>query len=235
MNRNYEIPRTALSATEFAARTDIAHAGNCRGNADVFQRIAISGVTLENKNITRCEFQYSSFTDVTFSGVNFEGAEFDFAVFERVQFISCNLNRSSFDFSQMTGVTFQNCNLTSSSFDFASGKISIENSILQGTEFHHTAAALQLNGCSGERVELNFCPALHIRAENCDFHRGCFVDSTFFGTMARCIFTDADFYGSNGENLEFEECSMREINTEDSTGILIKNGDEDDDFDLDFD
>lgn len=232
---NCEIPRTILTTNEFIAKTDIAHAGNCRGNSDDFQRIAVSNVSLENKKLNRGEFHFSSFTDVTFTGINFDGSEFEFAQLERVTFKNCDLSSCEFDFAQMNDIVFVNCKLTNSSFDFVSGNISFSGCILQGAEFHHTMATLELKECSGERLEMNYSPALDIHAENCDFHRAEFTDSVFSGTMKQCCFTDAYFCGSNGESLKFDECIMRDINSANSTGIIIKDNDDLDDFDdLDF-
>ena len=228
------IARTVLTDGEFNRKVELSSGGNRRGSEDNFQNMEISDILIENKTLSRTEFDFSAMKNCTFSGVNFEGTEFKFCDLDNVTFYRCNLHRSGFDFASMTNVKFVSCQLDSSSFDFASGNASFEMCKIHGVEFHHAGGAFTFNSCSGEAAEFNFCPAFTIYAENCDFHRAYFLDGKITGEMKNCIFTDADFYGLDATELAFVDCRMREINIGGSVGINIADEKDDDDFDFDI-
>lgn len=235
MNTSATITRNLKTAAEFINQANIAHAGNFRGDSDNFSNIEISGLTLENKNISRAEFNFSKITDAVFCGMNFEGSEFKFTELVNVKFIRCKLERASFEFAAMENVRFEQSILFNSSFDFANGNAAFINCELEGAEFHHAPLKLDIANCSGEQAEFNYCPDLQITAENCDFHRVEFCDSVINGTLKGCILTDADFSGSNGANAVFDECRMRDINTSGAIGINADKDEDEDDDDFDFD
>ena len=225
--------RIPMTQELFASRIEAAHAGNFRGNTDNFQNIEIADVTLENRTLTGAEFNFAKLTDVRLSGVNLGGAEFHFAELRNVTFTDCNLGRVGFDFAAMENVTFNRCLLNSSTFDYASGNAVFTDCTVEGAEFHHSGLAVTMTRCSGGHIEICYCPELTLNAEDCDFHRGGFMDSTLRGSMKKCVFTDADFAGSDGRELAFAECGLRDVNTCGALGIS-KADDEDDDDDLDF-
>lgn len=226
--------RTVLAEHEFAEKVDLVNASeNCVEAGVRFFNIEISDVTLENKSMIRADLSYSKFSNVTFREINFEGAEFNFTELSNVHFFRCKLRRGGFDYSVMKNVTFEECWLDSCSFDFAEGGVLFNHCKTHGMELHHTLAEITLTNCAGEAIEINYCPALVIHAENCDFHRGGFMDGTFSGRMEKCILSDADFIGSDCTQLVFKDCKMRDVGVAGSTGINIV-ADNDEDFDFDF-
>ena len=224
------ITRNILSAEEFIKKADLAGLCNfqnsSRDNDVKFFNIEISDFSVENKSIRRSDFSFSKISNVRFDGIDFEGSEFNFTELTNVTFFRCKLRRSGFDFSNMKNVIFEDSWLNTSSFGYASGDITYIRCKVHGMELHHTLAHLTFEQCSGEAMQANYCPNLSICATNCDFHRAEFVDSTFVGTMADSVFTDADFYGSDCRSLKFYNCKMRELNIQGSVGISISDNDD---------
>lgn len=233
VTRSLEIPRVAMTAGEFLARTNQVSANNMRGSEEIFHNVELADLTLENKSLANSEFNYSKLSNITFRGVNFQRAEFIFTELSNVTFERCKLENCKFDYSAMTHVRFEQCIMDYDTFDFACGDAVFASDQLSGAEFHHTFLAITMADCEADRVEINYCPALTIHAENCDFHRGEFTDGIFRGAMKKCIFTDADFSGSNAAGLTFSECGMRSIDTSSATGIDPAM-DDDDEFELDL-
>ena len=227
---NSVITRNILSAEEFIKKADLAGLCNfqnsSRDNDVKFFNIEISDFAVENKSIRRADFSFSKISNVRFEGIDFEGSEFNYAELTNIIFSRCKLRRSGFDFSNMKNVIFEDCWLDTSSFDYASGDITYIRCKVHGMELHHTLAHLTFEQCSGEAMQANYCQNLSISAKNSDFHRAEFVDSVFLGEMENCIFTDADFYGSDCTELCFKKCKMRELNIQGSVGISISDNDD---------
>ena len=236
MNKNNTVVRNILSAEEFIEKADLAGLCNfqnsSRDNDVKFFNIEISDFAVENKSIRRADFSFSKISNVRFEGIDFEGSKFNYTELTNVIFSRCKLCLSGFDFSNMKNVRAEDCWLDTSSFDYASGDITYIRCKVHGMELHHTLAALTFQECAGEAMQANFCPNLSICATNCDFHRAEFIDSTFVGTMADSVFTDADFYGSDCRSLKFYNCKMRELNMAGSVGIEIAGDSADEDFDF---
>ena len=230
MNKN-AVVRNVLTQEEFIKRADLA--GECdfqnssRCNDVNFFNVEIADIVLENKSIRRADFSFSKMKNMIFSGIDFEGSEFNFTELDNVTFRRCKLRLSGFDFAVLRNVHFEHCWMDTSSFDNASGDVFYSLCKVHGIELHHTLADLTFKQCSGEAMQANFCLALSINAEDCDFHRAEFVDSTFSGEMNQCVLTDADFEGSDCTALKFQNCKMRELNIAGATGIEIA-GDSDD-------
>ena len=235
MNTSATITRNLKTVAEFINQASVAHAGNLRGDSDNFSSIEISGAVLENKNLSRSEWNFSKIENVTFCGINLEGAEFKFTELSGVTFERCKLERADFDFCKMENVTFNECVLYSAGFDFASGNAAFNACQLEGAEFHHVSLKLAISNCSGEQAEFNYCPDLQLTAENCDFHSIEFCDSVINGTLKKCVLSNGDFSGSNGAAALFDECRMRDINKSGAVGINADKDDEDDDDDFNFD
>ena len=236
MNKNNTVVRNILSAEEFIKKADLAGLCNfqnsSRDNDVKFFNIEISDFSVENKSIRRSDFSFSKISNVRFDGIDFEGSEFNFTELTNVTFFRCKLRRSGFDFSNMKNVIFEDSWLNTSSFGYASGDITYIRCKVHGMELHHTLAHLTFEQCSGEAMQANYCPNLSISAKNSDFHRAEFVDSVFLGEMENCIFTEADFYGSECTSLRFKDCKMRELNMAGSVGIEIAGDSADEDFDF---
>ena len=223
---NSVITRNILSAEEFIKKADLAGLCNfqnsSRDNDVKFFNIEISDFAVENKSIRRSDFSFSKISNVRFEGIDFEGSEFNHTELTNIIFSRCKLRRSGFDFSNMKNVIFEDCWLDTSSFDYASGDITYIRSKVHGMELHHTLAEVTFQECAGEAMQASYSPNLKISARNCDFHRAEFVDSVFLGEMENCIFTDADFYGSDCTRLRFKDCKMRELNVSGSVGLDIE-------------
>lgn len=229
------IDRIPVTGEQFSGRIDAAHMRNFRGSENDFRNIEVSGTTVENKDISQAEFNYARLSGVCFRGVKLENAEFQFAELCDVTFSGCCLKYAHFDFGAMRNVKFIRCQLDSGTFDFTSGNAVFTECTLENAEFHHTDLEIVLTGCSAGGIEINYCPAVRIDAENCDFHRGEFTDGLLRGTAKKCVFTDADFSGSDGREMDFPESGLRDADTRSATGISVRNGGDDDDDDLDFD
>ena len=93
-------------------------------------------------------------------------------------------------------------------------------------ELHHTLAEVTFKYCAGQMIQLSYCPSMKIHAENCDFHHGEFLDSTYVGSMIECVLTDSYFHGSDCTELCFKKCKMRELNIQGSVGISISDNDD---------
>lgn len=213
----------AMSADDF-----IAH-----DSSTEMQYIKIADFSVSNETLRNIEYNYSKFTNITFNGINFYSSDFKYVEFENVVFNNCNMERCSFDFSSMKNVVFNKCMLNYSSFDYAAGNAELNMCSLDGVEFHHISLNAKMVSCSGECIEINFCNDMTIYAENCDFHRGEFLDSNYHGKMINSTFSNADFSGSDGSDLTFEKCTLRDISKNSSVGIAEKKND--DDFYIDLD
>lgn len=227
MNKE-EIVRNFLTEQEFMEKVHRAGANSrAAENPESFRYIEIADLTLENKSVIRSDFSYSKISNFNFNGIDFEGTNFDFTMLESVKFSHCHLHRSSFDYSCMRNVIFENCFMDTSGFDFASGEAFFKNTHVHGMELHHTLASVTFKGCAGEALRACYCPALTFYGENCDFHNGEFKDAVFSGEMKNCILSEADFTGSDCTNLYFNNCRMRDLFTDGSTGIEFISGNDD--------
>ena len=224
---------SVIDSANFIEQVNETSLGKTQNNKDDFQYIKIADVTISNKSLRKCDFNFSSLTNVTFDHINLEGAEFNYTSLNNVTFSNCRLNRSSFDFASFTSVTFQNCILQTSCFDYAKGGIVFNNCNAQGVELQHTLAEVNFHDCNCNYIRIKCCPSLNINATNCDFYDGELLDSTLIGSAENSFFVGTYFTNSNGTNLKFIECTIRDINTENSIGFSLSSNDDDfDDFDF---
>ncbi len=234
MNENMEFERTVLTEEEFIGKVELIAARTCRGSEANFINTELADVTLKNKTIFRDDFSYSKLTNITFSGINFEGTLFNYAELENVTFYRCRLRRSEFCYAVMHNVRFKECWMICSSFDYAAGNAVYEQCMVNNMELHHTLAEITLRECAAGGIQIKYCPNLTLHAENCDLHTGEFVDNTLAGELKNCTLRGSDFSGSDCTLLFFNDCKMREINTEGSSGVEIASG-SDEEFDLELD
>lgn len=230
-----EVVRTAVSADEFARKVEVINVSKSRSDDDKFCNIELADLTMENKSLGRREFNHSYLRNITFNSMKISYSEFKYAVLENVVFNSCNLENAFFDFAQMNNVIFKDCIMSNAEFDFASGNAEFINCVLENSEFHHTALNMKMVQCSGENIEISYSPNVSVNAENCDFHNGEFDDCTFHGVMKNCVFSHAEFHGSNCKDLKFEDCIRRNTFAKNAEGFIIENSADDIDDDLDFD
>ena len=223
------IEQNILAPEVFFRKVDLANqnTSNTRSCPESFLNIVINDLTLENKHLIRSEFSYSKVRNVTFRSIDLEGAEFNYTDLDEVVFVRCKLTRSSFNFARMRrNVRFIECLMFRSSFDYASGKATFDHCDVHGVEFHHVQEETALNfcQCAGQCIEFNYSPDLIIRAEDCDFHEGQFNDSRISGRLSQCILTNSDFLNSDCIGIDFQGCTMREMNIDGSSGVIC--GDE---------
>ena len=233
MDNNIDDQLIILDSASFLEHVEETSFENTKYNKDDFQYVKISDVKISNKSLRRSEFNFSSLTNVVFDHINLEGGEFKYTTLTNVTFSYCRLNRSNFEYATLNNVTFQNCLLDTSGFDFATGNIIFNSCNIEGGEFQHTLAKIEFNDCNCNYIKIKCCPALTINANNCDFYQGELDDSTFNGIIQNSFFVETSFNNSNGTNLQFNECKIREVDTHNSTGFsLVTNDDNFDDLDL---
>lgn len=226
-------PRPVMSTEEFIKKVQCAAIGNRRRGDDVkFWYTALQGLRLENQILNNAEFNSCCISDTLFCGVSLQCAEFKFAELNNVVFQNCEIDNSRWDFAKCNNVRFVNCTLESANWDFASGEAAFENCQLKYSEFPSVALKIIFNRCYAYRTEFNGCQNLRLEAENSNLNRSEFNDSVLTGKMEGCCLSDAEFNGSNGKAMEFNNCTQRGVETCGSSGFVFDKGDEDFDHKL---
>ena len=220
---NTTATRTVMGADEFGKKVQCATIGNSRRDDAKFWYTDLQGLQIENQNLNNAEFNSCGISDSVFCGVELEYAEFKFAELNNVVFQNCKMENSHWDFVKFNNVRFVNCTLESANWDFASGEAVFENSQLKYGEFPSAALRLIMKNCSAYRTEFNGCQNLSFLAENCNFNRAEFNDSTVSGKFVQCDLTSSEFNRSDLAGLEIVDCAIHNMETEDSSGDMFDN------------
>ena len=223
------IHRKTVTAEQFLDKAAEKSVSNGRGSENDFRYLEVADTVVDARNLENAEFNFSKFSNVTFSNCDLSYAEFKGAELHHVTFSHCKIERSYFDFAQMDEVSFTNCFVNSSEFDFASGRVSFSACSMEGTEFPMSDLELTLRQCNLCRAELNGSSMLHLHAEASDFSRAELNDCTLAGEAKECVFSNAEFYGSDGTAFRFLGCKLRDISTNGAIGISEDDSDESDD------
>ncbi|MBQ7695602.1 MAG: pentapeptide repeat-containing protein [Lentisphaeria bacterium] len=230
-NETVQVSRIPMTGATFEEKVQVASRGNSRD--DNFRAVELAGTTIQNKDLNDAEFHFSKFTDVVFNAVNLRGAEFYFAEFENVRFVGCSIERGYFCYAKFNGVTFDHCLLDGSEFNMVAGKADFIECSMRRTEFPMASAEMTMTRCANQGSEFNGCLALNLTASESDFQAAEFNDSKIVGKFTKCVFTDAEFNGSDGGEAVFDGCAMRSIETRGASSIEVAdNDDDDDDFEL---
>lgn len=216
-----EKQHTIISPEDFIARTNLISSQNSGSCDRDFPNTEIKNAEISNKNLASSEFNYCMISDVKFKNVNLSNTEYYFTVFNGVTFERCNITGSSFEFSTMHNVRFVDCILHHSTFDFTSGDVIFENCLAEKVKFPCADQHITMNKCNACYSEFNGCSQLQINFSKCDLTNSEFNDSSICGSVKECIFTDAEFKGSDLEGVSFEACRMRDITSNGSNGLRL--------------
>ena len=218
------INRNVLTPAEFRNKMDFASVNNF--DRDKFHSLEISGMILENRNLSSGEFLYGKFSDLSFVGVSLERSKFNFSECSNVVFKNCMLENAEFDFCKFDHVQFINCILNYSSFKFATGNVTFENCSMERCETHSASLETVFATCNLNGAEFNYCSSLKMDASSSIFAEAEFKNSTITGKMEQCHLDNCNCQGLDASGLQFSGCTMLDLSTEGAKGLDIRFDDE---------